>query len=70
MPIWPMDHNTYSETIGWQRLAHLPHMGISETTGRIFLVRSSVELPKPVVVQYHGHLPIWPHMGFPMGQTV
>ena len=40
---------------------------ISVTSWRIFSIRSSVELSRPVVVQCDGHLP---HMGLPMGQKL
>ena len=40
---------------------------ISVTAWRIFFIRNSVELPRPVVVHCHGHLP---HTGLPMGQKL
>ena len=46
--------------MGWfalNGLAHGPEF-ISESAGRIFSV--SVELYRLLVVQHHGHLPIWP----------
>ena len=40
------------------------------TAWQIFLIRSSVELSRPVVVHCHGHLPIWPICGLPMDQKL
>ena len=38
---------------------------VSVTAWRIFPIRNSVELHWPVVVQCHGHLPIWPTWACP-----
>ena len=38
---------------------------ISDTTGRIYSVWSSMDLPRFVVVQRHGNLPMWPRWACP-----
>ena len=42
---------------------------ISVTAGRIFSIRSSVELSRPLVVHCHGHLPICPIWACPWAKT-
>ena len=52
---------------GWAGGCQTCGTHISVTFWRIFSIRSSVELSRPLVVHCHGHLP---HMGLPMGQKL
>ena len=55
---------------GWVGVCQTCGTHISVTTWRIFSIRSSVELSRPVVVHCHGHLPICPTWACPWAQNL